>query len=115
MEVVINSCFGGFGVSSKALVWLRERGYEPTMWPNEVMNGEEWENGEVCTDDYDSFRLELGKRNDDLLVECVKTLGRMASGPLSVLKVVEIPDGVDYVISEYDGLETIEEAHRSWN
>ena len=30
------------------------------------------------------------------------------------LKVVEIPDGVDYIITEYDGLEQIEETHRVW-
>lgn len=55
------------------------------------------------------------KRDWDLLVECVEELGEKANGNHASLKVVEIPDDVDYEIDEYDGLETVHEKHRSWS
>jgi len=35
-------------------------------------------------------------------------------GTYSDLKVVEIPDGVNWYIEEYDGLEHVAERHRTW-
>lgn len=37
-----------------------------------------------------------------------------ASGRLAELEVVEIPDGTDWEIDDYDGVETIHEKHQSW-
>jgi hypothetical protein len=54
------------------------------------------------------------KRNDPRLVDCVETLGESANGFLANLKVVEIPDNVDWIISDDYGKEIIEEVHRSW-
>jgi hypothetical protein len=53
-------------------------------------------------------------RTDAKLVECVETLGEKADGRFAELKVVEIPDDVEWEIDEYDGLETIHEVHRVW-
>jgi hypothetical protein len=57
-------------------------------------------------------------RHDPDLVRVVEELGgghrEGASGRCAELKVVEILDGVDYVIDEYDGNEHIAEAHRTW-
>jgi len=44
----------------------------------------------------------------------VETLGPIASGKYSHLKVVEIPDDVQYTIEEYDGVEWVAEHHRTW-
>jgi hypothetical protein len=41
-------------------------------------------------------------------------MGGLASGGFASLKVVEIPDGIEWEIDEYDGKETIHEKHRSW-
>ena len=41
-------------------------------------------------------------------------LGELANGPNAELKVVEIPDGIDWTIEEYDGVEWIAEVHRTW-
>lgn len=60
-------------------------------------------------------RSESTLRADIDLVAVVESLGDKASGPCSELKVVEIPDGVDFVIDEYDGLEHVAETHRVWN
>ena len=94
MKVVINACFGGFGLSKTAKQWLRDRG----MTEDEV---------------YD-LRWEDSERANPLLVECVETLGRKADGDCAELVVVEIPDDVEWEIDEYDGRESVEEKHRSW-
>ncbi len=91
MKVVINDCFGGFGLSKEAYEYL----------------GLEWD-GFGFLSGYDI------ERNDPKLVECVETLGEKANGTFSKLKVVEIPDDVDWEINYYDGLETVEEKHRTW-
>lgn len=54
-------------------------------------------------------------RTNPLLVQVVEKLGDKASLPtVSNLKVIEIPDDVEWVIEDYDGIETVHEAHRSW-
>ena len=53
-------------------------------------------------------------RSDKDLVSIVKEFGNTASGRSSELKIVEIPDDVDWEVSEYNGMEIIDEKHRSW-
>jgi hypothetical protein len=53
-------------------------------------------------------------RSDPILVRVVEEMGSKANGNFAELKVVEIPDGVQYEIDEYDGMESIHEVHRSW-
>ena len=88
MKVVINRCYGGFGLSKDAYEFL----------------GKEW----------DGYGFASIERTDPKLVECVETLGNKANGRFAELKVVEIPDDIMWEISEYDGAETIEEVHRTW-
>ena len=54
-------------------------------------------------------------RSDADLVAVIEELGDAANSRFAKLKVVEIPDGVDYIIEEYDGLEHIAEKHRTWS
>lgn len=89
MKVVINKCYGGFGLSNEAFNYM---GLDPET-----------------TDVYEI------PRNDSKLVEAVETLGEKANGPYAELKVVEIPDDVEYYIHNYDGMESIQETHRSWS
>lgn len=55
------------------------------------------------------------ERRDPLLIRVVEKLGKKADGRGSKLKIVNIPDGVDYEISDYDGVEHIAEKHRTWD
>lgn len=87
MKVVINTCFGGFGLSNRAFHEYKNR---------------------TGKDPYDA------ERDDPVLVAIVEELGDEADGDCSKLKVVEIPDDVQYTIEEYDGIESIHEVHRSW-
>lgn len=89
MKIVINKCYGGFELSKKAYEYL----------------GLAWDGYGYKYDN---------NRADPKLVECVETLGDIASGHLAELKVVEIPDDVDWYIDEYDGVEWVAERHRIW-
>jgi hypothetical protein len=91
MKIVINTCHGGFGLSNTALALFNERA------------------GVIITTEDDI------KRNNPILVEIVEQLGEAADGFFSALKVVEIPDDVEWGIEEYDGNEWIAEKHRTWN
>lgn len=69
----------------------------------------------IFTPDRKYVLNEMGfKRDDKLLVECVEKFGEKANGRCAELHVVEIPDGTEYIIDEYDGMEHIAETHRTW-
>jgi len=91
MKVVINSCFGGFGLSEKAYEFL----------------GLEWNSF-----DHDYFY----DRSNPKLVECVEKLGSAANGTYAQLEIVEIPDdiGDEWFVEDYDGMEHVSENHRTW-
>ena len=91
MKIVINACYGGFGLSKEALALFNER------------------SGTVNTYEYDI------ERNNPILVEIVEQLGEAADGHFAELKVVEIPDDVQWQIEEYDGNEWVAEKHRKWD
>lgn len=93
MKVVINSCHGGFELSDKAVALLAKK------------CGCSVEN--ICKYDFD--------RADPVLVKVVEELGAEANGSFAKLKIVEIPDNVEYQIDEYDGEEWVAERHRTWS
>ena len=53
-------------------------------------------------------------RHHPELVRVIEEMGEKASGPCGQVEIVEIPDGVEYSIEEYDGNEHIAEVHRTW-
>jgi len=55
------------------------------------------------------------ERNNQYLVRVVEELGDDANGRFAELKVVDIPDEVEWQLEEYDGKEWIAEKHRIWN
>lgn len=113
MKIVINSCFGGFGVSNAAVLRMRELGSAQSLPPRTVLKGEEYGDGTVCDRDYRSHVLD--DRTDPVLVRVVEEMGDAANGAMAKLKVIEIPDGVSWEIDEYDGVESIHEQHRRWS
>ena len=101
MKVVINICFGGFGLSDEAIrLYAEKKG---------IQLGERQSYGYDEISDWDI------SRDDAILVEIVEELGAKANGDYAELKVVEIPDGVDWYVSDYDGNEHIAERHRTWS
>jgi hypothetical protein len=140
MKVVINTCFGGFGLSDAAEDLYAEKSgfniyrytqekYKPhgdgDLYVKVKSGGKHFLSYTFKEDHGDSF-VDFPKdggywysndisRDDPLLVEVVEEMGSDANGSHAELRVVEIPDGVNYDISEYDGAEHIAETHRTWS
>jgi len=99
-KIVINTCYGGFGLSDEAEVMWREvkRVADP--------------------EGYYDIQVAEGERDDPDLVHIVETLGEKANTRYSKLKVVEVPmwlKAKGWTIQEYDGLEHIAENHCTWS
>jgi hypothetical protein len=85
MKVLLNKRYGGFSVSEQAMELYEQQ------------TGTEWD------DDERAYLL----RADPVMVRIVETLGKDANGSRANLSIVEIPDGMQYEIDEYDGFESI--------
>ena len=90
MKIVINKCFGGFGLSEVALNRYKQETGKDQVYDWEI------------------------PRDDPVLVSIVEELTEDSWGAYSVLKIVEVPDGVEWEIDEYDGNEGVAEVHRTW-
>lgn len=93
-QIVINTRHGGFGLSPEATelyeAFCRDAQIEPCEYDGEI------------------------SRDCHRLVAVVQALGEDADGPYARLKIVTIPDDVEWTIHEYDGAEWVAEAHRTW-
>ena len=139
MKVVINTGVGGFCLSPKAILYIAGKQGKPCYfydlgWDDINKNNQLtpivglpdrtvscWVASSASTADaidyetnvYDSRHREF--RHDPLLVEAVEVLGDEANGDFTTLKIIDIPDGVEYVICEQDcGIEWVAEKHRTW-
>ena len=65
-------------------------------------------------DDKNRINFETMDRSLDKLVSVVEEMGQKAGGPGTDLKIVEIPDDIDWEIEEFDGQERIREVGRIW-
>lgn len=116
MKIVINKCYGGFGLSDKAIEYygeLKNIGLVKEEGKYFNLTGYSWYVSEINDENF--FFDRRIERNDSDLVRVVEELGEEASGKYAELQIVEIPDDVDWKIEEYDGIEWIAEKHRTWN
>ena len=109
IKIAINTCFGGFGLSDKAIEryaelkeisLVKEKG-------SHIFNSYYKQAGEI-------FSSSEIPRDDPLLLQVIKELGEEANGSFADLSIVEIPNGVNWEIAEYDGTEHVAEKHRTW-
>lgn len=89
MKVVIHVGYGAFLLSDRALDMLKEHGL--------------------------TFRDVDNDRSNPHLIDVVTQLGSDAGERGAKLKIVEIPDDVEYEIQDYDGDEWVAEKHRTWS
>lgn len=115
MKVVIGRG-SGFSLSRAAAERLRDEGHPLAI--KEFAERAEW----AKTDDsylpgghMDEHRLYMISRDDPALVRVVEEMGEAAWGDSSELKVIEIPDGIEWDVYESEsGPEWVAEKHRTW-
>jgi hypothetical protein len=132
MKVVINSDYGGFGLSHEAkLRYIEEKGLKLYMHYNK-----EWDMMSFYTVPYEEYQKVYEKdlanglykdsnslhwnpreieRNDPILVRVVQEMGEKANGRNAKLKIVDIPLDIQWTIEDYDGSEWVAEKHRTWS
>jgi hypothetical protein len=115
MKIVINSDFGGFGLSDEAFErYLELKGWEFARVSRTFGGADYYRAGHIFEDDHYLSYYDIA-RNDSLLVQVVEELAERANGQYSSLKVVDVPDDVDWQIAEHDGREWVAEKHRTWS
>ena len=125
MKIVINCEFGGFGISEEAIEWLmKKKGWTLTTYTpkGDLLNPDaDFVANQEHTNILGKYSFAHWWRNETELrchpdlIECIKSLGAKANGRFADLKVITIPDGIEWEIKEYDGLEHIAEKHRTWD
>jgi hypothetical protein len=111
MKIVINTCYGGFGLSDKAMEhWAKLKGIDL-----ERRDSTWFKNGYDYYRDGKFLSRHDFERDDPALIQTIIELGDACTDSLADLKIVEIPDGVEWQIEEYDGIEWVAEKHRTWS
>lgn len=110
MKVVISE-EGSFGVSRKAFEVLLKNGGPADHFDLQLYGSEQW-GGKP----FDNFSVRNLKRSDERLVRIVEELGKEANGAHCSLKIVEVPDDVEWhIVADNEwGDEEIHENHRVW-
>lgn len=133
-KVAINRCYGGFGLSSAAVLRYGElKGITLYHVPDKFCDSyylcppEEYEavyaedckkpngSGRFTASNALYFSVDDIPRDDLTLIRVIEELGETANGPFAELKIVEIPESIEFEIDDYDGMESIHECHRSWS
>lgn len=135
MKVVINRYYGGFGLSHQAVMRYAElSGFQLYPWLDHIVRRVYGRRAVIGFDEITHYysRVPLAdlpldehgdpnvpdeaywssrdlQRTDPILVRVVEELGPAADGCYAKLRIVEIPDGTEYEIQEYDA-----EVHRTW-
>ena len=131
MKVVINRCHGGFGLSEKAVMRYAElsgidlyRYKDPRFGLMEYYKVPKEEFDRIKTENPEAYSFYNSliffessiKRTDPILIQVIEELGELESSDDSAdLKIVEIPDNIEWKIHEYDGIERVVEKHRTWS
>ena len=133
MKIVINGCYGGFGLSHEAVLRYYELKGQKVYAIKDKFD--DWIYSTVPEDEYNRLHREAYsgekrdftkfnavylsyynmERNDPALIQVIEEMGSAASGQFSELHIVNIPDDVKWEIQEYDGCEHIAEVHRTWS
>jgi hypothetical protein len=112
-KIVINTSYDRFCVSHAAFLRLRELGQPEAL--NEIDQGAYWPAAAGPREPSLNQCGMLIPRDDHRLVRVVEELHGEANGHCAELKVVTIPDNVEWVVLKKNGREHVSEQHRTWS
>jgi hypothetical protein len=111
-KIVINTSYEQFCLSHKAFRRLRELGQAEALLEED--RGAYWPEAAAPREPgLNQYGRQI-PRDDANLVTVVEQLHSEANGHCAELKVVAIPDDVQWVIGRIDGVEHVSEVHRTW-
>lgn len=133
MKIAINRCYGEFSLSPQALkYWMKlknkpcyffvysykEKKYKPIKIKK--FNPSNWtaytvKNPKNMGDEINYIDKYSIDRTDNELIQTIDKLGDKANGDSAKLKVIEIPDDIEWEIDNHDGIEMVREKTRCWN
>lgn len=113
MKYVLNKCYGGFSVSKEVYDKLGYEwdGYGYLLEFCRDVSKEELDKNFIIKahDLYIRSHPKLIKAIEDVWAE-----GKDPSGRFARLSIVNVPDDVEIELTDYAGVESLEEIHRSW-
>ena len=128
MKIVINSCYGGFSLSKKATKRLAELQGKKCFFYTSSKDIYEKIDDETESSFWSAFTIENPDELNEILIHKNWRNWRSMTNEqrdeynnkfreihIAELKIIEIPDFIEYYIREYDGVERVEEKHRSWD
>jgi hypothetical protein len=119
MKVAINTCFGGFGITDAAFEKLLERkgiAFVEVKSESGFLGSQYYEEGHAGSNEHYISMHDLTADRADLdLIAVIEEMGSASWGAYSEIKIVNIPNGIDWYIDEYDGREHVAERHKTWN
>lgn len=138
MKVILNKCYGGFGVSQKGYelyakkknldLYMYKRSNDDFMMFERIQKDESVflkhyftvDMGESFSihsmENWNGITLYLDERHrtDSVLIEVVEELGEEANDEFADLQIVEIPDDLKYEVIDHDGIERLCEVGKTW-
>lgn len=131
-KIAINRCFGGFSLSYAGVMeYARIKGIDLYPYIDDITRNVYGDRAVIGNEEilhhYSTVPVDnsddLNKyywsdrdieRNDPALIKLISKWKKKSAGRCAELKIIEIPDEVEYTIEEYDGLEHVAEKHRTW-
>ena len=131
MKIIINNCHGGFSLSNEAIdryielkglklykefddTWRINSYYTVPVDEYYQVHKKDKKLGDYSASNALNWDYHKIERNDPILIQVVEELGKKADGKFGQLKIVDIPDYVEWQIEEYGGMEWVAEKHRTW-
>ncbi len=141
MEIAVNKCFGGFSPSMRAYrEYLKLKGKKSFFYKQTKFDFKDEKEEHTRIDNIDKkesglfscYSKDFGKKTNKLdgryfvylrddklridkdFIKVVKKLKKKVNTSVSDIKIIKIPDGIDWEIDNYGGVESIHKEHRSW-
>jgi hypothetical protein len=110
-KIIVNRGYGGFSIADDVVTLMREE-LNCEVAQDLTLPGESYDDGSER--DANDFRDCCYPRDDEMARDHECLVEAVERGWTNDLSVCEVPSDVKWVITEYDGAETVREKHRTF-